>query len=83
MFRQAGAAEVIEDRELTPDTLQAALLPILESPPRRTLMANAVRTLGQPEATYRLTDTVAELAKKRMEKLAAREPRRVPPAQRP
>jgi UDP-N-acetylglucosamine--N-acetylmuramyl-(pentapeptide) pyrophosphoryl-undecaprenol N-acetylglucosamine transferase len=83
MFRQAGASEVIEDRELTPDTLQAALLPILESAPRRTLMANAARTLGQPEATHTLTDTVAELAKKRMEKLAAREPRQAPPAQRP
>jgi UDP-N-acetylglucosamine--N-acetylmuramyl-(pentapeptide) pyrophosphoryl-undecaprenol N-acetylglucosamine transferase len=83
MFRQAGAAEVIEDRELTPDTLQAAVLPILDSAPRRTLMANAARTLGQPEATYTLTDTVAELAKKRMEKLATREPRQAPPAQRP
>jgi UDP-N-acetylglucosamine--N-acetylmuramyl-(pentapeptide) pyrophosphoryl-undecaprenol N-acetylglucosamine transferase len=83
MFRQAGAAEVIEDRELTPDTLQAALLPILESAPRRTLMANAARTLGQPEATHTLTDTVAQLAKKRADKLAAREPRQAPPAQRP
>jgi UDP-N-acetylglucosamine--N-acetylmuramyl-(pentapeptide) pyrophosphoryl-undecaprenol N-acetylglucosamine transferase len=83
MFRQAGAAEVIEDRELTPDTLQAAVLPILDSAPRRTLMANAARTLGQPEATHTLTDTVAELAKKRMEKLATREPRQAPPAQRP
>jgi UDP-N-acetylglucosamine--N-acetylmuramyl-(pentapeptide) pyrophosphoryl-undecaprenol N-acetylglucosamine transferase len=83
MFRQAGAAEVIEDRELTPDSLQAAVLPILESAPRRTLMSNAARTLGQPDATHTITDTVAELAKKRMEKLAAREPRQAPHAPRP
>jgi UDP-N-acetylglucosamine--N-acetylmuramyl-(pentapeptide) pyrophosphoryl-undecaprenol N-acetylglucosamine transferase len=83
MFRQAGAAEVIEDRELTPDSLQAAVIPILESAPRRTLMANAARTLGQPDATHTLTDTVAELAKKRMEKLAARESRQAPHAPKP
>jgi UDP-N-acetylglucosamine--N-acetylmuramyl-(pentapeptide) pyrophosphoryl-undecaprenol N-acetylglucosamine transferase len=80
MFRQAGAAEVIPDRELTQDSLQAALLPVLESGARRTLMANAARTLGQPEATYTLSHTVAELARKRMDKLSGREARQAPPA---
>jgi UDP-N-acetylglucosamine:LPS N-acetylglucosamine transferase len=79
MFRQAGAAEVIADRELTPDTLQAAVAPILESGARRALMANAARTLAQPEATYTLAESVAELAKKRIEKLSRREPRQEPP----
>ncbi|PWT77167.1 MAG: undecaprenyldiphospho-muramoylpentapeptide beta-N-acetylglucosaminyltransferase [Chloroflexi bacterium] len=82
MFRQAGAAEIIPDRELTPNALQAAVLPILESGARRTLMANAARTLAQPQATYTLTESVVELAKKRIEKLSIREPRQSPPAER-
>ncbi len=82
MFRQAGASEVILDKELTANSLLAALLPVLESPARRTLMANAARTLGLPEATNRLTDTVAELGHKRMEKVEARQARQVAPEQR-
>jgi UDP-N-acetylglucosamine--N-acetylmuramyl-(pentapeptide) pyrophosphoryl-undecaprenol N-acetylglucosamine transferase len=79
MFRQAGAAEVILDKDLNVDTLLSALVPVLESPPRRTLMANAARTMGQPEATMTLSIMVAELAQKRMEKLAQREGRQVKP----
>src|SRR5215469_5815373 len=75
MFRQAGAAEVILDKDLTANSLLEALMPLLTNPPRRTLMANAARTLAQPDATIYLADAVAELAKKRMEKLATREPR--------
>ncbi|MGO8948875.1 MAG: undecaprenyldiphospho-muramoylpentapeptide beta-N-acetylglucosaminyltransferase [Ktedonobacterales bacterium] len=82
MFRQAGASEVIEDRELTADSLLAALVPVLESPPRRALMANAARTLGLPEATATLTDMVAELGQKRMEKMAGREARQFSSAKR-
>jgi UDP-N-acetylglucosamine--N-acetylmuramyl-(pentapeptide) pyrophosphoryl-undecaprenol N-acetylglucosamine transferase len=80
MFRQAGAAEVIADKELTPDSLLDMLVPLLENGPRRTLMANAARTLAQPDAAYALADTVAELAQKRMEKLAARAPRQMTPS---
>ena len=79
MFRQAGAAEVILDKELTVDTLLNALVPVLESSPRRTLMANAARTMGQPDATFTLSNMVAELAQKRMEKLAQREGRQARP----
>ena len=75
MFRQAGAAEVILDKDLTVNALLEALMPVLSNPPRRTLMANAARTLAQPDATISLADSVAQLAKKRMEKLAQRDNR--------
>ena len=75
MFRQAGAAEVILDKDLTVNTLMEALMPLLNNPPRRTLMANAARTLAQPDAAFTLADAVADLAKKRMEKVALRDRR--------
>jgi UDP-N-acetylglucosamine--N-acetylmuramyl-(pentapeptide) pyrophosphoryl-undecaprenol N-acetylglucosamine transferase len=79
MFRQAGAAEVVLDKDLTANALLEALMPLLTNPPRRTLMANAARTLAQPDATIALADAVADLAKKRMEKLATRETRQARP----
>ncbi|WIG60055.1 MAG: UDP-N-acetylglucosamine--N-acetylmuramyl-(pentapeptide) pyrophosphoryl-undecaprenol N-acetylglucosamine transferase [Ktedonobacterales bacterium] len=65
MFRQAGAAELIADKELTVDRLASVLLPLLENDARRTLMANAAAALAHPEAAAVLADTVAELAKRR------------------
>lgn len=81
MFRQVGASEVILDRDLTADTLLAALVPVLESAPRRALMANAARTLAMPEATTTLASVVAELGHRRLEKLSARAPRSFVPEQ--
>jgi UDP-N-acetylglucosamine--N-acetylmuramyl-(pentapeptide) pyrophosphoryl-undecaprenol N-acetylglucosamine transferase len=59
MFRRAGAAEMVLDRDLTPTTLGAALYPLLDNTARRTLMASAVRSLGHPEAAATLADIVA------------------------
>ena len=65
MFRKAGAAEMVLDRDLTPKTLGAALYPLLDNAARRTLMASAVRTLGHPAAAATLADLVAAVAQRR------------------
>lgn len=64
MFRRSGAAEVVMDRDLTPASLGAALYPLLDSAPRRTLMSSAARTMAHPEAAATLADTVAALARR-------------------
>jgi UDP-N-acetylglucosamine--N-acetylmuramyl-(pentapeptide) pyrophosphoryl-undecaprenol N-acetylglucosamine transferase len=65
MFRKAGAAEMVLDRDLTPKTLGAALYPLLDNTARRTLMSSASRTLGQPEAAATLAELVASVAQRR------------------
>lgn len=69
MFRQAGAAEVLLDRDLTVNSLIGMLFSLLENAPRRGLMASAARSLGQPHAAAALADAVATLAEARMRKL--------------
>ncbi len=64
-FRQAGAAEVILDKELTGERLLATLFALLENDERRALMASAARTLARPDAAVDLADAVAALAEKR------------------
>lgn len=64
MFRQAGAAEVILDKELTADILQKAVYSLLETPARLALMASAAQTLARPDAAVDLADAVAALAQK-------------------
>lgn len=71
MFRQAGAAEVLLDRDLTVNSLIGMLFSLLENAPRRGLMASAARSLGQPHAAAALADSVATLAEARMRKLGA------------
>jgi UDP-N-acetylglucosamine--N-acetylmuramyl-(pentapeptide) pyrophosphoryl-undecaprenol N-acetylglucosamine transferase len=63
MFRRAGAAEMVLDRNLTPTTLGKALYPLLDNPSRLTLMSSAARTLGHPEAAATLAEMVASLAR--------------------
>lgn len=65
MFRKAGAADVVLDRDLTPTTLAGALYPLLDNAARRTLMASAARTLGHPNAAATIADIVASVARRR------------------
>ncbi|KAB8167773.1 UDP-N-acetylglucosamine--N-acetylmuramyl-(pentapeptide) pyrophosphoryl-undecaprenol N-acetylglucosamine transferase [Streptomyces sp. 3MP-14] len=58
-LQQAGAAVALTD-EPTPDTLRAALTPLLTDPARRTAMAAAARTHGRPDAAERLVDLLLE-----------------------
>lgn len=57
-LQASGAAVVLLDRELSPDTLANALRVLLWDRDRREEMAQAARLLGKPHAA----DTVAELA---------------------
>src|SRR5262249_44098017 len=68
MFRPAGAATVLLDKDLTPERLCALLFPLLDERARRERMAAAARTLGHPEAAATLADTVAALARQRIER---------------
>jgi UDP-N-acetylglucosamine--N-acetylmuramyl-(pentapeptide) pyrophosphoryl-undecaprenol N-acetylglucosamine transferase len=79
MFRQAGAAEVVLDRDLTQERLETMLFDLLDNPARRTLMASAARTLAMPDAAATLAASVAELAIKRERRAAP--PRPATPAQ--
>ncbi|HKW20838.1 MAG TPA: undecaprenyldiphospho-muramoylpentapeptide beta-N-acetylglucosaminyltransferase [Ktedonobacterales bacterium] len=63
MFRRAGAAEMVLDRNLTPATLGAALYPLLDNLPRLALMSSAARALGHPDAAPTLAEMVASLAR--------------------
>ncbi|MFI5274923.1 MAG: UDP-N-acetylglucosamine--N-acetylmuramyl-(pentapeptide) pyrophosphoryl-undecaprenol N-acetylglucosamine transferase [Ktedonobacterales bacterium] len=65
MFRGAGAAELTLDRDLTPGGLAATLFPLLDSAPRRALMARAALALARPDAARALAGAVAELAQRR------------------
>ncbi len=65
MFQQAGAAEVILDRDLTPSRAVDLLLPLLADTTHRAQMSAAARTLGHPDAAHALADLVAGLASQR------------------
>ncbi|HEX8730916.1 MAG TPA: undecaprenyldiphospho-muramoylpentapeptide beta-N-acetylglucosaminyltransferase [Ktedonobacterales bacterium] len=63
MFQRAGAAEVIEDHELTPAAAVDALTLLLGDTNRRQQMAFAARKLARPDATRDLAALVAMLAR--------------------
>lgn len=71
MFRGAGAAEVILDKELTVERLTATLFPLLENGARRALMSSAARSLALPDAARTLADTVAQLAQRAMSRASS------------
>ena len=64
MFRRAGAAEVILDRDLTVDRLSDVLLPLLTDDDQALAMGMAARELGRPDAAATLAATVAGLAER-------------------
>ncbi len=59
---RAGAAEMLLQHDLTPDSLQAALLGLLSNPTRRAVMAERARSLARPGALDRITAMVLRLA---------------------
>jgi UDP-N-acetylglucosamine--N-acetylmuramyl-(pentapeptide) pyrophosphoryl-undecaprenol N-acetylglucosamine transferase len=66
MFVRTGAATMILDKNLTADSLRAALLPLLADAARLASMGAAARTLARPHAAAELADAVAALARRRM-----------------
>lgn len=64
MFQRHGAARVIRDADLTPDTLCAALLPLLRDQEQRGALGTAAQALARPDAAADLAALVVGLAKK-------------------
>ncbi len=62
---RAGAAVALEERELTGDTLAAAMTDLVGDGERRRRMAIAARRLARPDAAQRIADRVEQLALRR------------------
>jgi UDP-N-acetylglucosamine--N-acetylmuramyl-(pentapeptide) pyrophosphoryl-undecaprenol N-acetylglucosamine transferase len=62
---RAGAAEVIDQRELTGDRLAARILALAEDAPKRAAMASAARRLARPDAAKAIVDRAFELVEGR------------------
>ena len=58
-----GAAIMLEEENANPTRLKVALAELLKDRQRLKSMARASKALGQPEATRRLADVVAEIAR--------------------
>jgi UDP-N-acetylglucosamine--N-acetylmuramyl-(pentapeptide) pyrophosphoryl-undecaprenol N-acetylglucosamine transferase len=61
---QAGAAEMLEQRELSGATLAARMLALLDDDDRRRAMAQAVQRFARPDAASVIVDRVLELAQR-------------------
>jgi UDP-N-acetylglucosamine--N-acetylmuramyl-(pentapeptide) pyrophosphoryl-undecaprenol N-acetylglucosamine transferase len=59
-LERAGAAWIIEERELTPSRLANAILELFGSPERLSAMERAARSLASPGATERIADLIEE-----------------------
>jgi UDP-N-acetylglucosamine--N-acetylmuramyl-(pentapeptide) pyrophosphoryl-undecaprenol N-acetylglucosamine transferase len=59
---QAGAAEMLEQREMTGATLAARMLALLDADDRRRAMAMAVKRFARPDAAVVIVDRVLALA---------------------
>lgn len=61
----AGAAQMIEEKDLTGETLAGEIRAILANPERRERMARAAGRLGSPQAAKEIADVCAELVRRR------------------
>jgi UDP-N-acetylglucosamine--N-acetylmuramyl-(pentapeptide) pyrophosphoryl-undecaprenol N-acetylglucosamine transferase len=61
VLAEAGAAEVIDERELTGPALAARLLALVADPTRRASMARAVRRFAKPDAAQVIAARALEL----------------------
>lgn len=59
---EAGAAEMLLQRDVTADTLRAALVSLLRDGPRRAAMGERARSLARPGALQRIAEMVLRLA---------------------
>lgn len=60
-LENAGAAVVMEETRLTPETLLEAVAGLLDDPDRLARMAGAAACLGRPDAADRVADILTEL----------------------
>ena len=63
VLAEAGAAEVIDERELTGDVLADRLLALVADAPRRARMAAAARRFARPEAAALIAERALALAR--------------------
>jgi UDP-N-acetylglucosamine--N-acetylmuramyl-(pentapeptide) pyrophosphoryl-undecaprenol N-acetylglucosamine transferase len=61
----AGAAEMIEQKDLTPDLLASRILALASDAERRKQMSAAARRLAKPDAAERIVNAVIRLAERR------------------
>jgi UDP-N-acetylglucosamine--N-acetylmuramyl-(pentapeptide) pyrophosphoryl-undecaprenol N-acetylglucosamine transferase len=61
VLEAAGAAEVIEERDLGDGRLADRVLALVADPERRRRMADSARTLGRPDAAARVADRIVAL----------------------
>ena len=59
---EAGAAEMLLQRDVTPESLESALFALLSDPGRRQRMGEHARALGRPGALERIAGMVLRLA---------------------
>jgi UDP-N-acetylglucosamine--N-acetylmuramyl-(pentapeptide) pyrophosphoryl-undecaprenol N-acetylglucosamine transferase len=59
----AGAADLLEQRELTGASLASRILALLDDDPRRAQLAAAVKRFARPDAARVIVDRVLDLAK--------------------
>ncbi len=57
-LERAGAARMIEEKDLTGESLARELIALVDAPERIGAMENAARTLGRPDAAARVADLV-------------------------
>ena len=64
-LQAAGAAEVIEQKDLTADVLVSRIFALAADPERRQQMSAAARRVAKPDAAERIVDAVIRLAERR------------------
>jgi UDP-N-acetylglucosamine--N-acetylmuramyl-(pentapeptide) pyrophosphoryl-undecaprenol N-acetylglucosamine transferase len=60
----AGAAELIEQKDLTADVLVSRIFALVNDPAKRRQMSEAARRLAKPDAAERIVDAVVSLAER-------------------
>ncbi len=65
VLAEAGAAEVVDERELTGEALAARLLALAGDAARRRTMAERARRYARPDAAKAIADRALELARRR------------------
>jgi len=59
---EAGAAEMLLQKDVTPETLLSALVGLLTDAPRRAVMAERARALARPGALQRIAEMILRLS---------------------
>jgi UDP-N-acetylglucosamine--N-acetylmuramyl-(pentapeptide) pyrophosphoryl-undecaprenol N-acetylglucosamine transferase len=79
----AGAAVMIEERDLTGELLASEIRSILSHPERRERMARAAGSLGSPQAAKEIADVCTELVRRRWGSPSGQPRERTAPARPP